>query len=286
VLAGLAGLGAAAVTGACGSSDPGPVTTGGATTAPGDLTLVAQFDPNSFAVAGLDQRLVLTVVDRRNAVPGELPPSLDFTVVRDGAAVGSPITTTQHADGVPKPYFPLRTVFDTPGVYQLRAPVGDHTLETAIKVSAAQTSRRPEQGQPLPVTDTPTTDDARGVTPICTQEPACALHDVNLRDALGTGRPVALMVSTPRYCQIGVCGPVLSLLLEAQPAHPDVQFIHAEVYTDPESGSQDTAPIIDALGLDYEPALFIVAGDGTIRERLDIVFDRAEIDAALNQLGA
>src|SRR3546814_12918171 len=70
-------------------------------------------------------------------------------------------------------------------------------------------------GDAIPAVATPTPTDARGVNPICTAEPACPLHDVSLADALGEGRPIALLVATPAFCQIAICRPVLALLLEA-----------------------------------------------------------------------
>lgn len=91
-------------------------------------------------------------------------------------------------------------------------------------------------------------------------------------------------MSTPAFCQIGVCGPVLELVTEKAAAYPGVQFIHAEVYTDPKSGSQQTAPIVNDLGIDFEPALFLVTADGTLVEQLSHVFDRVEIAAGLDKL--
>ncbi len=133
--------------------------------------------------------------------------------------------------------------------------------------------------------DTPTVDDHRGVEPICTDSPQCPLHSQTLTTALTTGKPVALLVGTPAYCQTGLCGPVLKLLLEAVPDHPEMEFVHAEVYTNaPAVGDINqatTAPIIDAYGLTFEPSLFVADATGTIRTRLDNVYDRAELRDAL-----
>ena len=69
------------------------------------------------------------------------------------------------------------------------------------------------------------------------------------------GRPVALLVSTPKFCQVAICGPVLDVLLSQRGAFPDVRMIHAEVYTD--ETIETLAPVIDALGMTYEPGLFV-----------------------------
>ena len=65
--------------------------------------------------------------------------------------------------------------------------------------------------------DTPTFDDARGVDPICTRSPEpCPFHDRTLTDVVESGEPVALLISTPGFCQTAICGPVLELLMEAR----------------------------------------------------------------------
>ena len=75
--------------------------------------------------------------------------------------------------------------------------------------------------------------DAQGVTPICTRTPACPLHEVTLAAALAESRPVALLIGTPAYCQTGICGPVLDLLLAQHDAFPGIDFLHADIYVDP-----------------------------------------------------
>src|SRR5262249_37321735 len=149
--------------------------------------------------------------------------------------------------------------------------------------------KQPQVGDKLIAVDTPTTTDHRGVDPICTRMPQiCALHDVNLTDALKAGKPIAFMISTPEFCQIGVCGPVLELLLEQHDKQPQFTMTHAEVYqhVDPTQGitNAQLAPAVQAYNVTYEPALWVAKPDGTIVERLDNVFDRAEIADALSKV--
>jgi len=133
--------------------------------------------------------------------------------------------------------------------------------------------------------ETPTVDDHHGVDPICTDTPQCPFHTQTLTAALSTGKPVAMLVATPAYCQTALCGPVLTLLVEQAPEHPDMQFVHAEVYTDTAAvgdvSQAHTAPIIDAYGLTFEPSLFVADATGTVRTRLDNIYDRGELRDAL-----
>ena len=63
---------------------------------------------------------------------------------------------------------------------------------------------------------------------------------------------------------------------------PEVTSVHAEVYASPQGPAGDTAPVVAAMGMTFEPSLFVVGADGIVVERLDFVFDRVELNAALD----
>lgn len=277
-------LGVLAVAG-CGS---GTTTSAAPSTSNSDtLNLALRFDPNSYALAGVPQRLVTSVVTNRNEPPDDLTGSLEFQLTRDGQPVGDPITTEAHADGVPIAYFPVRTTIAEPGTYSLTTTVAGATLAAPLIVSPSAGSALVQPGQALPAVATPTLDDARSIDPICTRKPEiCPFHAVDLTTALATGSATALLVSTPQFCQIGVCGPVLNLLMEYQGRYPGITFVHAEVFTGLEGPDGPTAPTVAAMGLEFEPSLFLVGADGVVTDRLDIVFDRAEITTGLDALVA
>ena len=280
-VAGAGALGALVVAG-CGSTSTGGVPT---TVAPDALNLALRFSPNDYALAGVPLRLVTSVVTNRNEPPADLPDSLEFQLTRDGQPVGDPVTAASHADGVPIAYFPVRTTIPEPGTYALTTTVAGSVLSSPMIVSAAADSTLVQPGQPLPVVATPTIADARGVDPICTRKPEiCPFHDIDLTTALAAGSPTVLLVSTPQFCQIGVCGPVLNLLMEQRDRYPGVAFVHAEVFAGPEGPDGPTAATVDAMGLTFEPSLFLVGADGVVRDRLDIVFDRTEISTGLDSI--
>ncbi|HMJ77940.1 MAG TPA: hypothetical protein VK507_18305, partial [Iamia sp.] len=148
----------------------------------------------------------------------------------------------------------------------------------------------PRPGQPLPPTPTPTVAEDRGVDPICTQDPPCPLHEVDLETALGA-EPLAVLVSTPAFCQTAICGPVLDIFVAAQADTPDVTFVHVEVFAsadevEAEGPEATLAPAVMAWKLPYEPCLFLVAADGTVAERLDVIYDTDELAEALARLTA
>lgn len=285
----LLGAGGLLLVSACGKSTTSSSGTG-TSTAASTLNLAPRFDVNEYLVAGRAQRMVLSVLDNTGSTPKDLPRTVEFRVSQNGTAVGTPVKVEAHDDGVPIPYYPMPFTFPAAGTYEITAALPGSPSGVPVRVAASGTLALVAPGQPMKPVDTPTVTDAHGVDPICTRAAGtCPLHTLTLTEALATGRPTALLVSTPLYCQIGICGPVLDLLLGLQTSHPSVQFIHAEVYKAPKSVQGDPvagglAPVMDVLGLTYEPSLYLVGADGIVATRLDNVFDRTEMRTGLDQL--
>jgi hypothetical protein len=63
-----------------------------------------------------------------------------------------------------------------------------------------------------------------------------------------------------------------------------VIFVHAEVYTD--DTATETTGAVDAVGLFYEPTIFVTDAAGTIVDRLDAVWDVTELRETLQQVTA
>jgi hypothetical protein len=282
-LAGGGAMAGAVLLGACGDDDGASSTTSAAGT---DLALVQFFGGEPMLAAGSEVRAPFGVADAQGLLDvDDTPESLTVAVLdASGGEVVAPIRLARHAEGLPRGYFPLRFTVDEPGIYTGRTEVEGQTLEMAIKVDSKESVGVIQPGEPLPAIDTPTTGDPHGVDPICTDDPVCPLHDVTVTEALGEGRPLALLVSTPAFCQIAVCGPVLDVLLGVMGDFDDVRFLHAEVYAHPREDTDTKAPVIDALGLTFEPCLVLVGADGKVTERLDTIFDTAEATEALSRL--
>ncbi len=290
----LAGSGAAALLAACGGGDDdgagpttAPPTTGTATTGgagEGDIVLGATFDRNALLVAGIEQRAPFVLFERTGGLLpfDQAPPELVFDVG------GTEVTVTRHGQDVARAYYPLVTTFPEPATVPIRTRVEGLDLEYPVIVSDPGAILVPQVGQPLPPASTPTVADPLGVQTICTAEPACPWHDVSLDAALAEGRPVALLVSTPAYCQVAICGPVLDVLTSAAPSSPGVAVIHLEVYPNGEpTDATALSPLVtDPLHLTYEPVLFVADAAGLVTARLDNIYDGTELDAALRTVRA
>ena len=277
----------AVLLGACGGDDEGRSgDTTSTTTASSDLALVQFFGGLPMLAAGAEMRTPFGVADADGLLPVERTPErLTMSVLDpEGAVLVEPMELTRHAEGLPRAYFPLKFTVDEPGIYTGRTEIDGTALEMAIKVDAAGDVTVIQPGTALPAMATPTTADPLDVDPICTAEPMCPLHDVTVAEALAEGKPLALLISTPAFCQIAICGPVLDVLLGTVDAHPDVRFLHAEVYANPAQSLEVHTLVVDELGLTFEPSLILVGSDGKVVERLDTIYDAVEAGEALARL--
>lgn len=268
-----------------------------------DLILAAAFNPGpGYAAAGVEQRLTWSLRSADNAPAADPPATLaislfyestlagsgpDDTAVRE--PVGDPIEVERHDDGIPIPYYPLRFTPEQPGFYTAVVTVDGETIEASFQVSDPAEVALVEAGDPMVAVDTPTMSDGRGVDPICTLDPPCPFHEVTVAQVLADGRPLALLISTPAFCQTAICGPVLDLLVDAGGDYPDITFVHAEVYNAPTADPADpaadgvTAAVTD-YGLNFEPTLILGDSSGTLVERLDNIYDTVELRAALDRI--
>jgi hypothetical protein len=215
----------------------------------------------------------------------DTPEELVVTVLdASDKAVADPITVRRRSEGIPRPYYPLEVTIAEPGFYSAKAQLEGLSADLAFQVNTAEEVTLIKPGDRFPALETPTVEAARGVDPICTAEPPCALHDVTVAQALTEGRPIAFLVATPAFCQISVCGPVLDVLVDVAKAHPDVHALHAEVYAHPFRDLNTFAPTASDLKLISEPMLVLVGSDGVVKSRLDTIYDRTELDEALASL--
>ena len=266
-----------AVLAACSSDgNSAPATSSGA---PANFNVVQRF-PNAPLFTPGEVRLPVSLIDGQNlATTG--PATINGRIeTADGAKVVDVVATFRN-DGIVVPYYEIRAQLPDAQLYTLRLD-GDDGAGAAFQVFDAKQILSPVTGTKLPPFDTPTAADHRGVEPYCSLTPEpCPLHDVTLRDALTSGKKVCYMVGTPAHCQTGTCAPGLEFLVaEHDRVGADVAMVHADVYADDKATT--VAPAIDALHIDYEPIIYFCDTTGVIVDRLDGVWDRAELRARMD----
>lgn len=280
-------LGAGAVLlGACSSSTPAPDVAVGP-----PVDLQALFSSNRSIAAGREERLPLGLLRDGLAAGGVDEITVD---VRDddGTVIDTVTVGAMGTDGV-RTYFPVRTTLPAPGIYELATVIEGSEIVQFVQAFDPAEVMGFGAGEALPVVASPTEADPLGIERLCTRFQGCGFHGTNLADVVGTGQKIALLVATPAFCQTFWCGPILDDLIEAAPRHPDVLPIHVEVYANTDTVENniadpniELAPTVVALGLDFEPSLYLVDGDGTIIRRLDHTIDPVELEAALAELSA
>jgi hypothetical protein len=265
-------------TSASGGSGPGTDAETPGTSSGGAIVLIARFATGTLTTG--TQRAPFVLGDVNGLLPLEQTPATLTAKVLDatGATVVPSLTVERHGAALQQPYYPFQLSLQTPGAYELRLASSDAT--GAIQVSKPADVPIPQVGAALPPEDTPTTAAARGVNPICTRQPACSLHKVTLRQALSTGKPVAYLIGTPAYCQTGICGPVLDLLLAESKLRPNFSMVHAEVYTDDTINTP--SPAVTNYHMSFEPCLFVANAKGVMTARLDSIWDAGELSKALD----
>jgi hypothetical protein len=247
---------------------------------PAPFALARRF-PNEVLVPG-QVRLPVSLV-RDGTVQTSGPASLRGRVLAADGSVATTTATRRDIDPQVPPYWAFRVEVPTAGVYTLRVD-GDDGDGAAFEVFDAEQVAMPHVGSTLQPFDTPTVDDHRGVEPYCSLTPQpCPLHSVTLTQALEAGQPLVYMVGTPAHCQTGTCAPGLEYLSSTHARVGDaVTMVHADVFAD--NAGTIVSPAVNALGLSYEPVVYLCAPDGRIVEQLDGVWDQTEVDEAVDRL--
>ncbi len=294
-------LSAATATGAltgCGGSDPSAIST------PVEPQLVSLFSSNRVIAAGIPQRLPFGVVNNGLVLPDSaaLPVRvLSGSMVIDELDVAGRVVRHDHAPGTGdhehadlQRYYAVRTTLPEPGIYDLEITIGDRKVMLPVQAFDPSEISVPLTGDAFPAIDTPTLDDARGVDPICTlADGPCPFHQQTAAQIMAEGRPLVFLVATPAFCVTAYCGPVLETLIEGMKelgANHNVGVVHVEPWANPREGQGLSdpglrlAPSLSQLGLEFEPVMFLASPTGTIVDRIDNVFDRSELDVALEGL--
>ena len=280
------GVGLAALAGiAAACSEQGETVSEGVSAGP-DQTLTALFPRDiAYTAAGVSTRLPFTLSDAEGIPLASIAGPLGFTVSIDGEQVGDTVEIAPRSDGVPRPYLPLYFEFPDPGIYDVETEYEGNRLNSQVQVFPADEVQQPLVGSVLPSADTPTFQQSFDVDPICTRTPTCPFHDVNLAQAIGTGRPVVVLLATPAYCRTTACGPILDILIEVAGGRDDLVVIHSEVYKNPKSvtdlAEATLAPLPEAYDMTFEPCLFVTNSANELVVRGDIVVDRGEMQEML-----
>ncbi len=190
--------------------------------------------------------------------------------------------------------------FPAPGDYRLTVmPVGGEVSgEAVINVSVAADSPIPSIGETAPASETKTLDDPAEITDLTTAyEPDDELYRMSVAAAVESGKPSVVVFATPAFCTSPTCGPQVDTVSELRVAHPDAaNYIHVELYDNPQEiqgdlSRADLVPAADEWGFTQIPGwtneswVFVLDGEGIVRQRFEGFATLAELEAALAEVG-
>ena len=284
-------MGAAALVAACGGESGGTLDTAESAALAdldGDLQIVKRFAPTGTVPGTV--RLPVSLADASGILGNDgtrtFPSSITASAVdaTTGETVFSGVAAKRRGDDLSVPYWAIVAEVTKTGIYVLRIDEAP-SAEVSFEVEDPGVVSMPVPGRALAPFDTPTTDDPRGVSPICTRsEGTCPFHEVTLASALAAKLPVVYLVGTPAHCSTGTCAPALDSLIDVARSYSGrATFVHADVYADEDATT--VAPAVTALKMEFEPALFVTDARGVVTSRLDVVFDAEEIRGALATAG-
>lgn len=273
---------AVTVLGACGDDDVATTTT---------IATVGGFPADAFAfVASSDlaigrERLLVTVSDPNGTRLPSPDVPVTITVWLQGRDFQRQEIRAEFIWAIPdvSGLYKVTAEFDVPGIWvvSVRPDEGAPLAEFPIQVQ--ESPRTVAVGEPAPQSDSVTAADAPLEQITTATNPDPSLYQMSIADAVTSGRPSVIVFATPKFCQTAICGPTLDRILEIKPSHPDVNFLHVEVFTnldDPENIA--TVPAVDEWGLPTEPWVFVVDAEGIVVARFEGVVDPAEIAVALS----
>tara|TARA_B100001142_G_scaffold42972_2_gene38864 strand:+ start:1230 stop:1952 length:723 start_codon:yes stop_codon:yes gene_type:complete len=232
------------------------------------------------------QRTVWSFSDEQGNLGGLSPETIEVEILDASLRTVHQTTASRHSDGVAMPYYPVIVPFQNSEVHEFRFDLGARGMYVGYAVPGTKSaSSIVWPGDQFPMVPTPTQSNAGGVTPICTRQPSCPFHEVSLDTSLASPNATVVIVSTPAFCGTKwMCGPVLeNLVSEVGKNPPGCDVIHVEVYSNPKPDDLGPiAPAVRAMGVGYEPFIFLIDEAGIVLRRLDHIWDKAELRELLS----
>ncbi len=190
--------------------------------------------------------------------------------------------------------------FPAPGDYLLTVMPLDSEVsgEAVIDVSVLADSPIPSVGETAPASETKTLGEAGEIIALTTAyEPDTELYRISVAEAVESGKPSVVVFATPAFCTSPTCGPQVDTVSELRVEHPEAaNYIHVELYDNPQEiqGDLSVARLVPAAeewgftqipGWTNESWVFVLDGEGIVRQRFEGFATLAELEAALAEVG-
>ena len=144
---------------------------------------------------------------------------------------------------------------------------------SAVQFPVLEKSGIPAAGSAAIKSDNLTKKDVSNIREIDSGTPPNDMHDVKIKDAIGKGRPLVVVFSTPAFCTSRFCGPVNEEVETLQATYKgSVDFVHIEIWRD--FAKQQLNPtarewLVRKDGGLSEPYIYVIGKDGVIYDRFE-----------------
>jgi len=183
-------------------------------------------------------------------------------------------------------FWVVRPTFDAAGTWGIQTDLelpGGKRLQKQVSFEVLADSPAPMVGEPAPRTRNVLASEASDIKQVDTADPPDAFHDVRIADAIAAGRPLVVLFVTPEFCTSRTCGPTLEVAQLVAPEYEGrVDFVHVEIWSD--FAAQKPRPEVTEWGLQNEPWVFLVDGQGNIAERFNSLLTVSELREGLDRM--
>ena len=237
------------------------------------------------------QRVLLALVDPQS---NEFLASPDIGAAADfsgptGESIGD--VPLDFIWGVPDVRGLYRAIVDLPvaGAWSVTISADGFPATQPASLIVVEDTDMPQVGDPGPAVESATSDGPDFSAISSDPEPDPDFYRLSLDEAMADDRPTVVVFATPAFCTSETCGPVLDNVKQVAGEHPDVDFVHVEIYENLDADSAEdliTVPAVDEWGLPSEPWVFVTDAEGLVTARFEGAVDPAELSAAVAGLGA
>jgi hypothetical protein len=177
--------------------------------------------------------------------------------------------------------------FDTAGTWEIDFDISTGETTQPFLVLVQDEPSTVAIGEEAPKVPTPTLADTALEDLTTDSPPDEGFYEISLDEALSNGKKTVLVFATPAFCTSAACGPMMQNTKAARIGHPDVNWVHVEVYQgfNEDGFAPDTAhlaPAVVAYGLPSEPWVFVMDEDGVVVARFEGVLAPGELEAVLD----
>lgn len=252
-------------------------------------TVLVPNTPGTITTTGVQRVMTALLSSSSNRFLGgpDLPVTVSFEAVdsdESGQAEGTWLITDAAALGLYVSHFD----FPSPGLWEIIvSSEGDEVARTLFEVT--QDSPIPTIGDRAPATNSPTGFTAAEIAAISTDpEPNPDLYRLSVADAVANGRPTVVAFVTPAFCQTALCGPTIEVVksVVANSGTEDLDVVHVEPFdlTQAPGGILQPIEAMEQWGLQTEPWVFVIDGDGVVAATFEGIIGPEELQAAVDKV--